>query len=309
MTSRRQKLLFISYTTSMPPKKPIELLINVRSRRGRDQYDTVVAACKAAGLVIDRIHTASDTASLSKVLRDITARSPGLLIVASGDGTISKVVDFLAGSSIQLGVIPLGTTNNFARSLGLPFDVVGAVQRIARNTVRTIDLGKIGDDYFANVAGIGISAEIAQAVTPGLKHRFGRLAYALTGIKVLFTHKPFLVQVADKDGELRLHFETHQVIVANGAFHAGKIIASDAALDSRELVIFKLGGASRLNFIWHMIDFYVGRRRSIRHSAYLMAKDVIIKTNVPQPIELDGEVKASTPTPVKVSPRAILVRC
>lgn len=111
-----------------------------------------------------------------------------------------------------------------------------------------------------------------------------------------------------KDGELKLHFETHQVIIANGRFHAGREIAIGAELDSRELVIFKLGGRSRLSFLWHTIDYYWGRRRTIVHEAYLIARDVKITTSRPQPVELDGEVKFTTPLSVKVRSNAVKVR-
>lgn len=287
----------------------IELLVNAHSRRGREAYDAVLAGCRQHGLTLDRIHRITDTSKLHRAFAAIRKRAPTLLIVASGDGTVSEVVDYLAGSGIELGFIPLGTTNNFARSLGLPLEIDAAIERIAQGMVRHIDLGSIGNDYFTNVAGIGISARIAQAVTPALKRRYGRLAYAITGLKVLFRHRPFTVHITDKDGELGFYFETHQVIVANGRFHAGKVIAKGAALDSRELVIFKLGGKSRLNFLWHMIDFYLGRRRSVHHSAYLIAKDVTIRTSQPVPIELDGEVKYSTPAAVRVVPRVLAVRC
>ena len=123
----------------------------------------------------------------------------------------------------------------------------------------------------------------------------------------MFTHQPFFVTITDKDAELQLHFETHQLIVANGKYHAGKEIAADASLQGNELVIFKLGGRSKLSFAWHMIDFYIGRRRSVYHSSYLIGKDVSISTSTPQSIELDGEVKLSTPVAASVHAKAIRI--
>lgn len=108
---------------------------------------------------------------------------------------------------------------------------------------------------------------------------------------------------------MQLHFETHQLIVANGRFHAGKQIATGARLDSRELVIFKLGGPSRLSFLWHMFDYYFGPRRTVYHSSYLIAKAITINTSFPQPVELDGEIRAKTPIAVTVHPRAVKVIC
>ena len=292
----------------MADDRGIELVVNTRSRRGADAFEELLSASRDAGLEYTHVHKLSRTSELGQLLQEIRGRRPRLLVVGSGDGTISDVVDYLVDSDIELGFVPLGTTNNFARSLGVPFDIRQAVARIAGGRVLDIDLGEIQDEFFANVAGIGVSALTAQAATDALKRKFGRLAYVLAGMRVLLRHKPFNVQIADKDGELKLHFETHQLIIANGRFHAGREIAVGADLDSRELVIFKLGGRSRLSFLWHTIDYYLGRRRSIAHEAYLIAKDVLITTSRSQPVELDGEVKFTTPLAVKVRSNAVKVR-
>jgi YegS/Rv2252/BmrU family lipid kinase len=292
----------------MSDHRGAELLVNTKSRRGEAAYEELLSASRDVGLAFGQVHKLADASDLDQALQSIRSRAPRLLVVGSGDGTVSDVVDYLAGTDIELGFVPLGTTNNFARSLGIPLGIRQAVERIVNGRVLEIDLGHIEDEYFANVAGIGISALTAEAATVGLKRRFGRLAYIIAGLTVLFRHQPFHVEIADKDGELKLHFETHQVIIANGRFHAGKEIAVDAKLDSRELVIFKLGGASRWSFLWHTLDYYLGPRRTVSHEAYLIAKDVSIRTSRSQPVELDGEVKFRTPLAVKVHSRAVKVR-
>ncbi|HSH55568.1 MAG TPA: YegS/Rv2252/BmrU family lipid kinase [Candidatus Limnocylindrales bacterium] len=287
----------------------VELLINMKSRSGRRALKQVLDTCDSNNISLTRVHKITDTGRLSAVLAGIRKRAPDTLITASGDGTVSDVVDYLAGTSIKLGFVPLGTTNNFARSLGVPLDIEAAVGTIARGQTRTIALGQAGDDFFANVAGVGMSARIARAVTPERKQRFGRFAYALTALHILMTHQPFFVQLKDKDGEFEAHFETHQLIVANGRYHAGTEIAADADLSHSELVVFKLGGPSRFSLIWHMLDFYFGKRRSVSHSAYFIGKNIYIQTSRPQPVELDGEVKLETPLAVRVHADAVEVYC
>lgn len=286
-----------------------ELLVNVKSRKGRESLDRIVKECHKVDISLSRINAVKDPTKLHHTLRAIKKRSPDVLIVGSGDGTVSEAVDFLTGTAITLAFVPLGTTNNFARSLNIPLNLSTAVARIKHGKTKNIDLGQVNDDYFANVAGIGLSGQVAASVTSKMKKKYGRLAYAISGIKVLLNHKPFFVEIADKDNELQLHFETHQLIVANGRFHAGKQIAAGARLDSRELVIFKLGGPSRLNFLWHMFDYYFGPRRTVYHSSYLIAKDIRVSTSSPQPVELDGEVRAKTPITATVHPRAVKVIC
>jgi YegS/Rv2252/BmrU family lipid kinase len=286
----------------------VELLINTASRRGKDAADDVIAAVKTAGITPTTIHRLNNPARLHTLLAAIKQRQPSLLIVGSGDGTISDVVDELVGTKIELAVIPLGTTNNFARSLHIPLDIPGAAKMAATSPARAIDLGIVNGDYFSNVAGIGISAEVAATIPNGLKKRYGRLAYAIHGCKLLLKHRPFHAVISDKHNKLTLNVKTHQLIVANGKYHAGTQITADTSVESRELVIFKLGGTSRLSFVWHMIDFYLGQRKSVAHTSYLVAKDVSVTTDRPISIELDGEVKERTPANVQIKPRVILVR-
>lgn len=285
-----------------------ELLINVASRQAREVCDDVIELCGKHGIGLTKVSRLSNPKRLHSVLSRIVERKPKLLIVGSGDGTVSDVVDQLADTDIQLGIVPLGTTNNFARSLGLPMGIEAAIMRIVEASPKRIDLGMINDDYFANVAGFGLSADVAATIPNSLKKRWGRLAYAIQGIKRLIHHKPFVATISSKSNKLSLNIKTHQLIVANGSYHAGTEIASDASVDNKQLVVFKLGGPSRLSLVWHMIDFYVGKRSAVANTAFLIAKDIHITTSRPVRIELDGEVKEKTPARVRVRGSVLRVR-
>lgn len=288
-------------------KRVAELLINTDSRRSKEALPAILAACEHEGIELSKIVEVKKGVDLGRTIGAIKRRSPKLLIVGGGDGTISDAIDHIVDSDIALGLIPLGTTNNFARSLQLPLDPAEAVKVIAHRSARPVDLGSVHNDYFANVVGVGLSAVVARNVTNRSKKIFGRFAYAVTGIRELLRHKPFVVTIGDKDNELFMKFETHQVIIANGRFHAGRAIAKDASLNSRELVIFKLGDRSKLSFIWHTIDFYVGRRKSISHASYVIGRDIVLHTSIPQSAELDGEVKYKTPLPIRVKADAVKI--
>lgn len=285
-----------------------ELLINIHSRRSQEALPEILAACKAEGITLTKVTKVGKGVNLGRTLGAIKRRSPKLLIVGGGDGTISDVIDHIVSCNIELGLIPLGTTNNFARSLGIPLTIPATVAAIANRKAKAVDLGRVHDDYFANVIGIGLSAVVAKNVSNRSKKLFGRAAYAVTGIRELMRHKPFVVTIEDKDRELAMRFETHQVIVANGRFHAGREIAKEAKLNNRELVIFKLGSRSKMSFLWHMLDFYVGKRKSISHTSYVIGRDIILHTSTPQHAELDGEVKFTTPLPINVEPGVIQIR-
>lgn len=285
-----------------------ELIINTGSRRGRAALPVILQACTRQSIDLKKVNILKKDTNFKKLIESIKKRSPELVLVGGGDGTISDAVDYLAGSSIQVGVLPLGTTNNFARSLGLPLELNDTIAAIRRGKISNVDLGKIGKEYFVNVAGIGVSAQIAKHVTNEQKKRYGRFAYAITGVAQLIRHKPFMATIEDKDSELQLHLETHQIIIANGRYHAGREIAKDAKIDNRELIIFALGGRSKFSFIIAMLDFYFGKRKNIQHASYLTGHSINLRTSSPQPVELDGEVKFTTPIPVEVTPGAVRIR-
>ena len=140
----------------------LTLLINVRSRRGAALHRAARTGLEAGGWTIDAEYLISDPAGqLPELLPRLAAEQPDLLVVGSGDGTVSHVVHHLAHTSTVLGYLPLGTTNNSGRSLGLPLTLTRALEVINQGIVADIDLGRVDDRYFANLVSIGVSGEVA----------------------------------------------------------------------------------------------------------------------------------------------------
>lgn len=285
-----------------------EVLINKNSRTARKQSTEVLRSLDKAGFTVTKTHAVTRRHPLTDALSAIKRRQPALLIVGGGDGTVSTVLSRLAGEPIEIGIVPLGTTNNFARSLDLPLDISGAVKAIKKYQSHPVDLGMINGMYFANVASIGISADIARHVSDTLKRRWGRLAYALVALGRIPAHRPFIVTLEDIQRNLTVTFETHQVVIANGRYHAGKEIAKDAAIDDGQLLVFSLGGRSKISLMKHMLDFYFGSRRRIVHASYFIGRNITMTTSEPRQIEIDGEVRKKTPVAASVEQAAIRVR-
>ena len=118
-----------------------------------------------------------------------------LAVVAGGDGTLNYIINAMKrkGLSLTLGVIPAGTANDFAGALGMSRNILKAARQIARGTIEQIDCGvveQIGrgrekDIYFVNIFSFGIFTTTSQHTPEGLKHRIGRLAYLVAGLKDL----------------------------------------------------------------------------------------------------------------------------
>lgn len=178
------------------------LLINGSSRQSQIAYNQVLASLKSHHFDITTIYEVDDQNSLAQRCAEIICDKPSLVIIGGGDGTVSSALHFFADSQFEIGIIPLGTTNNFARSLGLPNSIDAAVNTIKRCKAHPVDLGIVNSQHFANVVGIGLSTTIARKVTDKTKKRYGRFAYLLIGMKQLFKHRAFTVTVSDAKGQL-----------------------------------------------------------------------------------------------------------
>jgi diacylglycerol kinase (ATP) len=287
-------------------ERKLVLLVNVRSRRGARHHRSVRALLEAHEFTVAAEHLVTDPAAqLPTLLPEILASRPPLLVVGSGDGTIATVVDHLAHTDTVLGYLPMGTTNNFGRSLGLPMRLRDAVEVIAHGKVADVDLGSVNGDLFANLVSLGVSADVAGRTPYALKRRLGRAAYAVTGVRALLTHRPFVADVVTADTTWRV--STHQLNIANGRMHAGTAIAADASVDDRLLIAYALGGPGRLSTIYAAAHQALTPWQPVERKGYLTATEMHVSTDVPQLVDVDGEIAGSTPIHVKLSPDALRV--
>jgi diacylglycerol kinase (ATP) len=282
------------------------LVVNTRSRKGRRHWPRLPARLAAAGLPVQAALAVHDPAELPETLARALEPAPDLLIFGGGDGSLTAAAARLAYRDTALGVLPLGTTNNFARSLGLPLDPGGAIAALAAGRVADVDLARAGEDLFANMASIGLSVQVAQAVPHRLKRWLGRGAYTLTAARRLPVHRAFKATLR-VDGVEQVVW-THQLNVANGGYHAGRRIARDAGVDDRLLVVYRLGDAGRLHLTGEMVrQLLVGPRRPVADGPFVRTREVWIDTDPPLPLDLDGEVRGRTPVRITLLPQALRV--
>jgi diacylglycerol kinase (ATP) len=282
------------------------LMVNTRSRKGRRHYRRLPARLAAAGVPVQAALAVDDPTRLDRTLSEALALGPDLLVLGGGDGSLAAAAGRLAYRDTALGVLPLGTTNNFARSLGLPLDLPGAIATLAGGKVADVDLGRAGEEVFANMVSIGLSVDVARATSSTLKRLLGRGAYTLTALGRLPAHPAFKATLT-VDG-LQREFWTHQLNVANGAYHAGRRIARDASVDNRLLVVYRLGDASRLRVTRQTLDQVVrGPHRPLDAGPYLTARELWLATDPPRSLDLDGEVHETTPVHISLLPNALRV--
>ena len=282
------------------------LVVNAHSRRGRRLYETVHSRLRAAGFTLLGAYPVDRPGELDRVLAEAAGLGPDLLVAGGGDGTIGTAARLLAHRDMALGLLPLGTTNNFARTVGVPLDLDAAVGLLTDGKVIDVDLGLIGDTLFTNHVGIGLSADIMLTAPPRLKRVVGRLAYPLTALGLLARHRPLRFTVR---AEGREHaFDTHQVYVANGGFHAGRPITADANADDRLLVAYPVGGPSRRGLLRETArNAAAGHRRTLGDKPFLAVRQLWLETDRPARIEVDGEPYGETPVRIGLDPNALRV--
>ena len=291
----------------MQAEKPVPrravLVINAHSRRGRALFRDAVCKLEAAGIALIDSHAVRDPRELAPTVRAAIHDGAPMVIVGGGDGSLSGAVDELVDRDCVFALLPLGTANSFARTLGVPLDLDGAIDVIATGRRRRIDLGIINGDYFANCAAMGLAPMIGEGIPPGLKRRLGRIGYFAWAVWCLIRFHPFRLTV--DDGKTRQTLWAAEVRIANGGFHGGVELVERADVASGEIVVQAVRGRSSLPLIWDWFAKYW--RLPARHAATeeFHARRLRVETRPRQRISIDGEVVARTPATVEVAERAI----
>lgn len=280
------------------------LLRNPRSRRGGEPIEPVLQRLEQGGIDI----TIETFEALPEIARDIVRLRDraDLVIVCGGDGSVSSSALAAIESGLPLGIIPMGTANDLARTLDLPMNPVAAAGVIAHGETRLIDVGTVNGHAFFNVASIGLSSELAQGLDPALKKRFGRLGYALAAMKVLTRASRFSARITEKGHAIGV--DTYQIAIGNGRHYGGgNVVEQNAEIDDGHLDLYSL----ELKNVWKLA-LMLRSFRSGTHGAWQEVRtakciEFDIETRKPMPINADGEIVTATPAHFKVHPKAISI--
>jgi diacylglycerol kinase (ATP) len=291
-------------TEDIQRERRAALVVNAKSRRGRQFYADAHERLLRAGFKLLGAYAVER--DLEQSLQQAIDLGPDLLVAGGGDGTISTAGRMLAHRDMALGLLPLGTTNNFARTVGIPPDLDTAITTLTDGLVIDVDLGIAGDMPFTNHVGIGLSADVMTNVPSRLKRRLGRLAYPITALGLLARHRPLRATVR-ADGQ-EIVFSTHQVYVANGGFHAGRPITADAHADDRLLVAYPVGGSTRRELLRETArNALTGHRRTLHERPFLAVGELWLETDRPAAVEVDGEPCGQTPLRIALDANALRI--
>ena len=265
-------------------------VLNQKSRRGSHDGPLVWHSLKELGIDCET---------------DPRASGIDAVVAAGGDGTVISALPAAIARGVPLGIIPLGTFNDLARTLGIPLGIPQACEVLLEGTSRPIDLGHVNGTYFVNEASIGLSTRIARRQTSELKQRFGVLAVLSTTLQSLRAIRRFFVELEYEDGVET--FATIQLTVANSARFGGIIERPNASIDDGWLDLYSFEPRS-----WMQAIRVAGRliARSPRSEPGLRirrAKRFAVRTHRAHHVGADGEPAGMTPAVFHILPKAVRI--
>jgi YegS/Rv2252/BmrU family lipid kinase len=220
-----------------------------------------------------------------------SASRPDRIVVAGGDGSVGCAAEAAGRAGVPLGVVPVGTANDFARALGIPLDPVAAADLAVTGT-RTVrlELGRMDGRPFVNAASAGLSP-VAARKAHGLKSMLGPLAYALGAVRAGLSADPVSCRVSS-DGVDVFAGEAWQVTVAcTGAFGGGAGLDADPRDGILDLVVIE--ATSRARLVVHAYGMRAGEIEGQRGVTSLEGREVVVETDGRTGFNVDGEIVAA----------------
>ena len=302
MTVNRVSSTTLPDRATAPPAATRRALLirNPQSRRGGEDIAAVLEALRAGGLSVTEAQGETADAVAGQASR------ADMVLVAGGDGTVHHAGPALLAARKPMGLLPLGTANDLARSLAIPADPMEAARVILAGRTRAIDVGVVNGAPFFNVASLGVSVELARELTRETKQRFGAFGYVLAGARALTRARRFRATI-EKDGVSR-RVRTFQIAVGNGRYYGGGMsVSEDCRIGDGRLYLYSLEMRSLWKLAIMALDFRAGshgRWEDVRAEA---GERFAVRTWRQREINADGEIATHTPAVFSIRRKALEV--
>lgn len=271
-----------------------------RGERALRFHDKVRSVCGGA-----EIRLTSQPGDARRLASEGVAEGFETVVAAGGDGTINEVVNGVAGSGVRMGILPLGTVNVLAKEIGIPQgNLAAAWEVIERGQTLALDLPMANDQYFIQLAGVGLDAEVVRRTTSDLKKTLGPLSYILTLVQLAASKPPrVLIEVPGW-----MDRECCFALIGNGRLYGGpfplfkRASLYDGMLD---VVVFK--NQSHWDVIRYFQAIAFGTHPDLPDVEYFQTPSLRVTSEAEVPVELDGEVAGALPCEFRFSPAKLHV--
>lgn len=254
-----------------------------------------------------RAHVTWEAGDARRFAAIAAKRGTDAVLAVGGDGTVNEVVNGLLGTDVPLGILPVGTANDFARQAGIPQDARAALELIIERPPVTVDLGMLNDRAFLNVSSAGLGAETTAETGAIAKGMLGPLAYAITGVRKLAgevetRRARFVGPTFDREVDFLLF------AVGNArATGAGTVITPLARMDDGLLDVCLVEPMAFGAFAGLLLELRRGEHLERDGVLYAQLPWVRVESEVPMTVNLDGEPQSLTRLEYRVLSRALRV--
>jgi YegS/Rv2252/BmrU family lipid kinase len=287
-------------------KRRCLLILNEWSRTGAAARGPVLEALRAGGAALASASPLPPE-GLENALDRLETGALDRILVGGGDGTLNAVLPALLRARVPVGVLPLGTANDFAGALGIPSGPREAVRVALEGRLMRVDVGRVNGAPFLNVASLGLGAQVTEDLSAELKARLGFLGYPRAMLGAYRKALPFRARIRS-DGYPPRRMRCIHLAVGNGPrYGGGALIAEDARLDDGRLHLFALAPVPLWRLILLAPWLGLGRQRDLSDALTRKATRLWVETSRPLPISADGEIIASTPAAFDLLPGALQV--
>lgn len=283
------------------------IILNPSAGKARD-LDDIVA--RMARLPDAEIRLTTKPGSAARFAKTALKNGRELIVAAGGDGTLNEVVHGIGENSgnVRVGLIPLGTGNDFGRSIGVPPDVDEAIDLIRAGETRAVDLVRVTSDevrYFVNVSAGGFSGLVNEKLTAEMKKTWGPLAYLRSAAAALPELRAYRTTLAfDNDESLML--ELYNVVVANGRYVAGgMLIAPEAAIDDGLLDVILIPKRPAPELALVVAQIALGTHLSSDAIVYRRTAKLTVNSKPGMWFNVDGELVGNEPARFEIVPRTL----
>jgi diacylglycerol kinase (ATP) len=285
----------------------LTILFNPAAGRGkaRRKLGQALEVLRRGGLE-PQVRESRDAQHLVELARRAVAENPEVLVSAGGDGTHHYVLNGLFGSAIPLGMIPLGTGNDFARAFGIPTEPRAAASILLAGRTRQVDVARVGSTVYGCVAGVGFDSVVTRFANERVGRLPGRLAYAWAILRCLtrFRAEPLELHSDVRDFSGPVMF----AVVGNHSTYGGGVkIAPRARMDDGLLDVCIVPPLRFLELLRWIPRAYRGQHLAHPSIVYFQAKRVSLAS--PSHLELfgDGEFMTELPASIEIAPRSVKI--
>ena len=229
------------------------------------------------------------------------------VVVAGGDGTVNEVVNGLLGKNVPMAVLPVGSGNDFARAIGVPFHYRKAFEVLCRGETKRIDVGEVNGRYFPNALGLGFDADVV-VESSKIRRLRGMLMYLFGVIKCIFRFKPYRVRVRLDDREVEK--EILLLTVANGvSLGGGFLLTPHARNDDGLFDVCIIEKMPKPLIFWHLPKVFWGGHLKMKQTSLYRSRRVVVEGHAPVPGHVDGELlgEADHRYEARIFPQALSV--